>query len=393
MNTQIEHSLVVDRAAAAARPDEQAIQDWAADQRVFISSVIQEYADYREAAVAAVEDVGAEPVWFERFGGRDSDPNDAYLAEVRSSSIYVGLLGARYGRPLPDRYSATHQEFREAERNGLRTSMWVQDGVDREGPQQSFVDEVRVFDVTGGLQSPEELRRELAKRLRAIAAEEMSPWVKLGGLVFRATEIHERSGVVVVRAVVRDPTVTAALRALDDHWRRRPMLLSYGDRTAIAEIQSVGATTRASRAVEIELETTVTDPPEPTRINYNGVSWDELTKLSVQVSFFGAQNPFGVMGSVAEVPNPFPALQSAGVSEESLRPIARLMVSEILVVERGIDRLTHFQAWSSDQRTPPPQARRAGAVALHESSCAPAVRSGGGRGGLSGLRAHRFGLS
>jgi hypothetical protein len=63
---------------------------------------------------------------WERFGGRDSDPNEAYLAEVRSSTIYVGLLGARYGRLLPDRYSATHQEFREAEREGLRTSVWAE---------------------------------------------------------------------------------------------------------------------------------------------------------------------------------------------------------------------------------------------------------------------------
>src|SRR5918911_943135 len=342
-DTQIELSLVVDRAAAASRPDEAAIRDWAADQRVFLSSVIEGYGDYREAAAAAVKDIGAEPVWFERFGGRDADPNEAYLAEVRSSSIYVGLLGARYGRPLADRYSATHQEFREAERTGVRTSVWVQEEVDREGPQQSFVDEIRVFDVTGGFATPEELRRALTQRLLSIAAEEMSPWVKLGSLVFRANEIHERSGVVVVRAVVREPTVSAALRALDDHWGRRHMLLSYGDRTAVAEVQSVGATTRASRAVEFELEASVADPPVPTRVNYNGVDWDELTKLAIEVSFFGAANPFGLMGSVAEISNPFAVLRSAGISEESIRPIARLMVSEILVVERGIDRLTRFQ--------------------------------------------------
>jgi hypothetical protein len=282
-------------------------------------------------------------VWFERFGGRDSDPTDAYLAEVRSASIYVGLLGTRYGRPLPDRYSATHQEFREAERKGLRTSIWVQEGVDREGPQQSFVDEVRAFDVTRSFQSPENHRRELAKAPQRHRGRGDVP---VGEARRPRVSGHGNSRAVRCgrcRAVVRDPAVTAELRALDDHWKRRPMLLSYGDRTAIAEVQSVGATTRASRAVEIELEAKVTDPPEPTRITYNGVSWDELTKLSVGVSFFGAPNPFEVMGSVAEIPNPFPALRSAGVSEESLRPIARLIVSEILVVQQGIDRLTHFQ--------------------------------------------------
>lgn len=125
--------------------------EWAAQQRVFVSSVIAGYAEPRQAAVAAVEKTGAAAVWFERFGGRDSDPNQAYLDEVRSSDIYVGLLGARYGRPLPSRFSATHEEYREAEQQGLRLTMWTEEGVDREGPQQSFFDEVRQFNVTGSL--------------------------------------------------------------------------------------------------------------------------------------------------------------------------------------------------------------------------------------------------
>ncbi len=204
MNSQVEHTLLIDRAAAASRPDEQAIRDWAADQRVFISSVISGYSEYREAAVAAVEGIGAEPICWEQFGGRDSDPNDAYLAEVRSSAIYVGLLGSRYGRLLPDRYSATHQEFREAERDGLRTTVWAQEGIDREGPQQSFFEEVRAFGVTGSYGAPPELRERLGARLREIAAEDLSPWVKLGGLIFRATEVEERgAGVVGSRPIVR----------------------------------------------------------------------------------------------------------------------------------------------------------------------------------------------
>jgi len=70
VNPQIEHSLLIDRAAAAARPDEQAIQDWGGEQRVFVSSVIVGYGEYRHAAVAAIEALSAEPVWFEQFGGR-----------------------------------------------------------------------------------------------------------------------------------------------------------------------------------------------------------------------------------------------------------------------------------------------------------------------------------
>lgn len=343
MSVEIDHSLLIDRAAAAARPDDQAIRDWAADQRMFVSSVIDGYEEYREAAVAAIEAVGAEPVWFRGFGGRDSDPNEAYLSEVRSSTVYVGLLGARYGRLLADRYSATHQEFLEAERSGLRTSVWAQDGIEREGPQQSFFEEVRAFGVTGAYRSPEELQRGLEQRLRALAAEDLAPWVKLGGLVFRATEIRERSGGVVVRAVVRDQAAVAALRAFDDRWKRRGTLLSFGDRTVVAEAQSVATTTRAARAVTFELELKISEPPQPMRIAFDGMSWDELTDLAIRVSLFGEPNPLGHMQRMAQIPNPFPALQTAGISEEALRGIARLTVSEILVVERGIERLVGFQ--------------------------------------------------
>src|SRR4051794_29465734 len=200
-----EEPLLIDRAAAAERPGPEAVAEWAAQQRVFVSSVIEGYGDRREAAVAAIEQLGATAVWFERFGGRDSDPNQAYLDEVRSSDIYVGLLGERYGRPLPSRFSATHEEYREAEQQGLRLSLWAEQGVTREGHQQAFLDEVRQFNVTGSFSSPQELELELSRRLTEIAAEDLSPWCKLGRVVFRARKIVERSGHVHIEATVKDP--------------------------------------------------------------------------------------------------------------------------------------------------------------------------------------------
>lgn len=343
MSSQIERTLLIDRAAAAARPDEQAIHDWAADQRVFISSVINGYREYREAAVAAIENLGATPVWWERFGGRDSDPNEAYIAEVRSSAIYVGLLGARYGQLLRDRYSATHQEYREGERDGLRTSVWAQQGVEREGPQQSFFEEVRAFGVTGSYSTPAELREGLESRLREIAAEDLSPWVKLGGMVFRATEIEEHDAAVVVRATIRDQAMIAAARALTEGWGRRSVLLSYADRTVVAQVQAVNARTRGGRAVAFEIRLRSSPVGQPTRMTFNGIPWVKLSELAVRVSFFGEPNTLGLMSHMAALPNPFPAVAAAGVADEAIRPISRLLVSEVLIAERGIQRLRVFQ--------------------------------------------------
>jgi hypothetical protein len=335
-------SLLVDRGAAATRVGDRAVVEWGQEQRVFVSSVIDGYGEYREAVVDAVREIGAEPVLFERFGGRDSSPHEAYLTEVRASTVYVGLLGARYGRPLPDRFSATHAEFLEAEREGIRTSVWVQQGVDREGPQQSFMEAVRTFQVTGLYSSPQELRRNVGDRLRVIASEDVSPWVKLGNVIFRATEISEGSGIATVRACVRDAAVASALRQLIDRTRRGRQPFSYADRVLVAEPRNVSVTTRAGRSVDVELELAITDPGQPTKINFNGVAWNRLTEIAIHVSLFGEPNPFGLMHHVVEIPNPFPALRAATVPEEALRPLARLVMSEILVTERGIERLTTF---------------------------------------------------
>ena len=114
---------------------------------MFISSVMAELGEERAAAANGVRSLGAKPVMFEEFGGRDADPLDAYLGEVETSQIYVGILGQSYGRPLPTRFSATHTEFRHAEQQGLRMAVWALATQHREGPQQSFLDEVRTFHV------------------------------------------------------------------------------------------------------------------------------------------------------------------------------------------------------------------------------------------------------
>ena len=92
---------------------------------MFISSVMSELKSERLEAAQAIRSFGARPVLFEEFGGRDADPESAYLGEVESSEIYLGLLGARYGKPLPTRFSATHTEFRHAEKQGSRIAIWA----------------------------------------------------------------------------------------------------------------------------------------------------------------------------------------------------------------------------------------------------------------------------
>ena len=86
-------ALLIDRAAAAEVPRDETVREWARDKRAFISSVMAELPEERAAAANGIRSLGARPVLFEEFGGRDADPLDAYLGEVETSQIYVGILG------------------------------------------------------------------------------------------------------------------------------------------------------------------------------------------------------------------------------------------------------------------------------------------------------------
>jgi len=82
--------------------------------RVFISSIIAGYEEYRNAASEAIQSLGHEVVRAEEFAASPTSPQVACLSGVRSADVIVVLLGARYGANQPSGLSATHEEFREA---------------------------------------------------------------------------------------------------------------------------------------------------------------------------------------------------------------------------------------------------------------------------------------
>ena len=57
--------------------------------------------------------------------------------------------------------------------------------------------------------------------MRAIAAEDLAPWCKLGNAVFRATEVEDRGEIINVTARVKDNSIAQALEeARGDKWNR-----------------------------------------------------------------------------------------------------------------------------------------------------------------------------
>jgi hypothetical protein len=343
---QPREQLLVDLAPAPAPADAE-VQAWAADQYVFVSSVMGGMTAEREALVRAITAVGAQPVLFEAFGGMDDDPEDAYTVHVASSDIYLGILGARYGKPLKTGYSATHAEYNEACARGLRISVWTT-SEDQDGRQRDFLDEVRVFHTTGTYTSCDDLAQRVDRRLRAMAADALAQWVKVGNTVFRATGVHDDGRTITVVGRVRDNAVAASLegrRPDTPYGRNSETRITWPGGTSLVRVKTVVSETTSSRARMITLTAERTPENRSTLLEMavNGWMPEDLTELAARVAFLGEPNPLDTMSFMVSGTNPFPAVELLGLPEDAVEQVALLFVTELLVGERGVDHITSFR--------------------------------------------------
>ena len=139
-------------------------------RKVFVSSVIEGYGDYRQAAYEAIELMDDRPIMAEHFGARPCSPGDACLTEVGQSDVYLLLMGARYGYKTPDGISVTHAEFREAKATGKPILALIED-VEMEPEQAAFRSEVEDYQ-TGVFRDtfvgPTEAKEKVIRALRRL---------------------------------------------------------------------------------------------------------------------------------------------------------------------------------------------------------------------------------
>lgn len=331
--------------AVGARPDESDLQAWTSEQRVFISSVMGGMADLRQALADAIRTAGATPVYFEDFGGRDDDPEAAYLGEVASATIYLGILGRDYGRLQKTRRSATHEEYREAERRGLHIAVWVDQHADMQGDQISFRDEVRLFHTTGSYVDSDSLAADVINRLRDLGTADLAPWVKLGDLVFRADAVTNDGNHIGLRSTVRNPVVLAELERLrPGDWTHQQGRLSYNGQSMTVRVTAVETNTRASRsaAVSVVMERVVdADVGTPMSISVGGRTYspEETATLLVRKALFGEAAPRALLTLGGKIVNPFTEQFHDAQSDEVQRAVLRLLITESLVVSGRASRV------------------------------------------------------
>ncbi len=321
------------------------LRAWVSEQTVFVSSVMATMTAEREAVRGAVEDLGGRVLLFERLGGRDDDAQTAYLIGVRSSDIYVGILGDRYGKPEPTGYSPTHTEYNEAIKAGLRMSVWATTG-EMDGRQRDFLEEVRTFHTTGSYSSPDELRQGLARRLAEVASAATSPWCKVGPVLFRARRYSDDGTHISVEASVRDDDILAELegkRPGDWHGKQSSRITCTGRTHAVViDAVVVEATAGRSRLVRIEATKVRESRNDMGLLDVGFGDWspDDQTELALRPALFDEPNPLGPMAFMAEMANPISGIDQMGLDEDSFAGAAEVLLVESLVGSGRVERIT-----------------------------------------------------
>lgn len=128
--------------------------------KIFISSLITGFEDFRAAARDAIVQLGHEPVMAEDFSAQPTSPQVACLTGLRQSALVILLMGERYGASQRSGISATHEEYRDAQRT-RPVIAFVQEGVMPEPEEQAFITEVQAWEsglFRGGFRTPDQLK-------------------------------------------------------------------------------------------------------------------------------------------------------------------------------------------------------------------------------------------
>jgi hypothetical protein len=346
--------MIVDRTAAARRAEGERVREWLASQRVFISSAMADTSAERRAIASAIEDEGARAIWFEEFG-RDADAEEAYLTEVDWSTIYIGILNEIYGRPnRPEGFSATEMEYERARKRGKRIHVLVREPAPaREGHLTRFIDRIQFYVTSESYSDIDDLARRVRRRLHDLANEELSPWVKLGDLVFRADEVDDREHSITIRTRASDEIAHHLELIRGDRYTRKRLRFTHAGRVRDGLVSALRRTTTAGGgdALTIELADVSAPSIDPLWGGVQGIQAEDLVEHALRTIFFGEALPpqLGVLEQMADSGIDGDNLREAfDLPNEIAQPITHLVVAEGLVGHGKARRITSLSVGPRD---------------------------------------------
>jgi hypothetical protein len=148
--------------------------------RVFVSSVVEGFEAYREAARAAIHSAGGEAILVnEDFPSIHTSSRNACLDAVASSDIFVLLIGTRGGWRTPSGRLVVEEELEEARRRRLPILVFIEDAeqdTDARTLSKTVSDYVEGY-FRARFQGPDGLGHEVTRALRLLVEISQRPTV------------------------------------------------------------------------------------------------------------------------------------------------------------------------------------------------------------------------
>ena len=295
--------LIVERAIAPIPLADEPFRDWMHDRGVFVSSLMDaEMQPFRDRVRSGLLAWGARPEMWEQLAPRDIPPERAYLDGVERSSVFLLILGTRYGVADQSGYAPAHKENNRAKERHVSRLLFTKSDVrapDRDGRLNDWLNSL-YSELSGGtFATPDELWSRIEGRLREIAAEEQQFWIKLGRYVFPGNVEQRRSrdgATIRISARVRTPAVRNALLRLADRFgsSQAPDRVTWSHYSVKVSVSEVNANSARSGEDCVDI---ICDIPRDwsggaewpfADMGYgNGPSKEETIELWAKWAFFG----------------------------------------------------------------------------------------------------------
>lgn len=146
--------------------------------RVFVSSVVEGFEEYRFAARMAIIAAGGEPILVnEDFPSVHKSSRNACLDAVASADIFALVVGSRGGWQAPSGKLVVEEELEEARKRGLPTIVFIEDvqqDDDAKRLSRTVSDYVEGY-FRVRFQGPDGLRSELGRALPTLIEMTQKP--------------------------------------------------------------------------------------------------------------------------------------------------------------------------------------------------------------------------
>jgi organic radical activating enzyme len=172
--------------------------------RVFVSSVIEEFQEYREAARKGIVLVGGEPILVEDYPSLTVSPRNACLDGIASSDVFICVIGARGGWVAPSGKLVVEEEYEEALRRKLHIFVFIQK-IKHDEQADEFVK--KMSDYIDGIfrqtfYTPAELERAVEKALIPVFVHQKKPRVDIDMINEQLQESYKIQGETSVRFIL-----------------------------------------------------------------------------------------------------------------------------------------------------------------------------------------------